>query len=244
LIRNVLLGAGALLMAGTAYGAEATDIEALRTALADRFPAVASAEITPTPVHGLFQLSTGARIYYVFADGRHLLSGRLVDLETREDLTERALGDERAELMSSVSDGQTIVFEPPGQTRHTLTVFTDIDCPYCRKLHTEMGMLNDYGIRVRYMLYPRAGVPSTSYDKAVSVWCAEDQREAMNRAKAGEMPPKRECDTPIAGHMALARELGLTGTPFTVTDTGRIVSGYMPAKSLYESLEANKEGRR
>lgn len=232
--------AGALVglaLSGPALCAELDDV---RAAVTKNFPAAADAEIAATPVEGLYQLGTGARVYYVFADGRHLLSGRLIDLVTRTDLTEAALGTQRAELMGKVLDSNTIVYPARGETAHTITVFTDIDCPYCRKLHQEMGELNDRGITVRYMLYPRAGVPSKSYDKAVSVWCAEDRNAAMDDAKAGRPTPKRDCDTPIAGHMSLAREVGLTGTPYTVTDTGRVVSGYMPAANLFESLQADK----
>ena len=124
--------------------------------------------------------------------------------------------------------------------KHTITTFTDIDCPYCRKMHREMAAMNGLGIRVRYLLFPRAGFLSSSYDKAVSVWCAADQRSAMTRAKAGEIPEKRDCDNPVAEHMAIARRLGLTGTPFTITNTGRVISGYRPAQELRESLDADQ----
>ena len=234
------LTAVAVLAVGSAPAAE---IETVRASIKKHFPAAAHAQLSTTPVDGLYQLNTGARVYYVFADGKHLLSGRLFDMETRTDLTEVALDGQRAELMARVDDSNTIVYPAAGDTQHTLTVFTDIDCPYCRKLHEEMSELNELGIRVRYMLYPRAGFPSPSYDKAVSVWCAQDRNVAMDRAKNGEKPPRLECETPIAAHMALAREVGLTGTPFTITDTGRVISGYMPAPKLYESLQADKESR-
>ena len=105
-----------------------------------------------------------------------------------------------------------------------------------------MAQMNADGIRVRYMLFPRAGFPSASYDKAVSVWCAADQQAEMTRAKRGAMPDKRECPNPVQEHMALARRLGLQGTPFTITDTGRVIGGYMPASDLLESLESDKRG--
>ena len=234
---------GVSILAAGAASTTAGELEAVRASITKHFPAAEHARLSPTPVAGLYQLSTGARVFYVFADGKHLLSGRLFDLETRTDLTEAALDGQRAALIGQVDDSNTIVYAADGDTQHTLTVFTDIDCPYCRKLHQEMAELNDLGIRIRYMLYPRAGVPSSSYDKAVSVWCAEDRNDAMDRAKGGEKPPTRECETPIAAHMALAREVGLTGTPFSVTDTGRVISGYMPAARLYESLQADKEPR-
>lgn len=133
-----------------------------------------------------------------------------------------------------------IIYEPAGEVKDTVTTFTDIDCPFCRKMHREMAEMNALGIRVRYMLFPRAGIPSASYEKAVSVWCAPDQHSAMSRAKAGEIPEKRTCENPVAEHMALARRMGLTGTPFTITDSGRVISGYRPARELLESLDADK----
>ncbi len=110
-------------------------------------------------------------------------------------------------------------------------------------MHAEMDELNAKGVRVRYMLYPRAGFPSVSYDKAVSVWCAPDQQAEMTFAKSGAMPEERECPNPIEQHMALAQRLGLRGTPFTITDTGRVIAGYMPASELVESLDSDKRGR-
>ena len=129
-----------------------------------------------------------------------------------------------------------------GSPQHPITTFTDLDCPYCRKMHREMAQMNADGISVRYMLFPRAGIPSASHDKAVSVWCAPDQRKAMTRAKAGEAPETRNCENPIEEHMTLGRQLGLTGTPFTITDTGRVITGYMAADRLIESLDADKRG--
>jgi thiol:disulfide interchange protein DsbC len=108
-------------------------------------------------------------------------------------------------------------------------------------MHREMALLNRMGIRVRYMLFPRTGVASPSYEKAVSVWCAEDQQTAMTEAKAGAIPEIQVCDNPVREHMALARRLGLRGTPYSITDTGRAIGGYVPAPNLYESLEADKK---
>jgi thiol:disulfide interchange protein DsbC len=104
-----------------------------------------------------------------------------------------------------------------------------------------MSLLNRMGIRVRYMLFPRAGIGSNSYEKAVSVWCAEDQQSEMTKAKSGAMPELRDCDNPVREHMALGRRLGLRGTPYSITDTGRAISGYVPAPELLDSLEADKQ---
>jgi thiol:disulfide interchange protein DsbC len=197
-------------------------------------------DITPTPVPGLFEVIHSRGVLYVSEDGRYALSGRLLDLDLRENLTERASSKRRLRELSEVPENQLIVFPATDATKHVLTTFTDIDCPYCRKMHLEMDQMNALGITVRYLLYPRAGMQSESYTKAVSVWCAGDQLSAMTTAKSGRTPKKAECDNPIVQHMALANRLGLTGTPFTITDTGRVISGYMPAARLIESLDADK----
>ena len=229
-----------LLGAATPTLADA-DIQAMKRQIAKRLPGATVDYVEPSPVKGFYQVGVdGGDIVYVSADGRYLLSGTLIDLVSLENLTERVLAGQRVKTLSGVREDSMIIFEPEGTMKHTLTTFTDIDCPYCRKMHREMALLNSMGIRVRYMWFPRAGVGSLSYEKAVSVWCADDQQIEMTKAKSGAVPEIRICENPVRDHMALARRLGLRGTPYTVTDTGRAISGYVPAQELFVSLEADK----
>ena len=219
-----------------------TELEELARILSQRFGAISIEQVSSTPLDGVYQVAIDGRVLYVSGDGRYMLSGRLIDLDTREDLTERVQSQLRVQELNQLPEERMIVFESSREARHTLTTFTYIDCPYCRRMHSEMDELNGLGIRVRYLLYPRAGIPSVSYDKAVSVWCAKDQQVEMTKAKAGMMPRKRDCPNPVQEHMSLARRLGLNGTPYTITDTGRVIAGYMPAVELFDSLEADKRG--
>ena len=228
-----------MITAAAAAGAP-TEMAELKKRLATWLPAAVEGELTPSPLAGVYELSLPGRVLYVSADGRYLVSGRIIDLKTRVDLTERVLAGQRISALEAVPEDRMIVYDAKDKRRHTITTFTDIDCPYCRKMHAEMDKLNARGVRVRYMLYPRAGFPSVSYDKAVSVWCAPDQQAEMTYAKQGAMPQKRNCANPVEEHMALARQLGLRGTPFTVTDTGRVIGGYMPAPEMVDSLDADK----
>ncbi len=219
-----------------------SDMQAIKRKIAERLPGATVDHIAPSPVTGMYEVGVnGGDVVYVSADGRYLLSGTLIDLVTQENLTERVLARQRAKTLNGVPEDSMIIYQPEGEVRHTLTTFTDIDCPYCRKMHREMALLNRMGIRVRYMLFPRTGVASSSYEKAVSVWCAEDQQAEMTKAKSGEVPEMAVCDNPVREHMVLGRRLGLRGTPYTITDTGRAISGYVPAPELFESLEADKE---
>jgi thiol:disulfide interchange protein DsbC len=232
-----------LALLGTALPAFAeSHLQALKLKIAERLPGARVDHVAATPLNGIYEVGVnGTDIYYVSSDGRYLLSGVLMDLVTQENLTEQVLSGQRANTLNGVPEDSMIIFEPDGPAKHTVTTFTDIDCPYCRKMHREMSLLNRMGIRVRYMLFPRAGIGSNSYEKAVSVWCAEDQQGEMTKAKSGTIPELRDCENPVRAHMALGRRLGLRGTPYTITDTGRAISGYVPAPELLESLEADKQ---
>ena len=229
-------------MLGTATPVLAeSDVQAMKRKISERLPGATVDHVAPSPVQGIYEVGIdNGDIVYVSADGRYLFSGVLIDLVTQENLTERMLAVQRVKALNGVSEDFMIIYEPEGAVKHTLTTFTDIDCPYCRKMHREMALLNRMGIRVRYMLFPRAGVASKSYVKAVSVWCSDDQQGELTKAKTGAIPEIRECQNTVREHMALARRLGLQGTPYTITDTGRAIGGYVPAPELLESLEADK----
>ena len=179
----------------------------------------------------------GTDVFYVHEDGKYLLQGDLIDVDTRTNLTSEAKSSGRKEAMAAVTDDRTIVFAPKEKAKHTITVFTDIDCPYCQKMHNDMKGYNDAGIAIRYMLYPRAGVDSPSYDKVVSVWCAENRQEAMTKSKNGEEIEAKTCDNPVKDHMAIAQKIGVTGTPAIVLESGELMPGYVPPKDLVKVLD-------
>ena len=224
--------------------ASASPEKVIEAALSRHFPPGAISDVQPSPIAGLYQAVVAGRVFYVSEDGRHIISGRMLSLETRADLTEPVLAEVRLRALDTVPESEMIVFDATTELRHTITTFTDIDCPYCRKMHLEMAALNSAGIRVRYLLYPRAGVGSESHEKAVSVWCADDQQSEMTLAKSGQTPTKRSCANPIEQHMALAGQLGLRGTPFTITDTGRAIGGYVAAAELARGLDEDKASQR
>lgn len=211
---------------------------AIRAAIGKVAPDVKVDAVEASPIPGLYEVLVGTQMMYVTADGRYFVDGRIVDLKTRQDLTEPRLAGARKRLVDGVGEDEMVVFEPEKAT-HTITVFTDIECGYCRKLHSQIAEYGKEGIRVRYLFFPRAGKPSPAYDEAVSVWCAGDaaaRRTALTAAKAGEPVPSRTCDNPVDAHMALGEELGLRGTPAIVTDTGELIPGYVEPKRLAAQL--------
>jgi thiol:disulfide interchange protein DsbC len=125
-----------------------------------------------------------------------------------------------------------VVFPADGEMRAIINVFTDIDCGYCRQMHRDVAHLNALGIEVRYLGYPRAGIGSSSFDKLVTAWCADDQQDAMTRLKAGEHVEPRTCPNPVAEHYALGDRVGVTGTPSIILMDGRMIPGYLPPEDL------------
>lgn len=240
-----LLLAGASLVFFAAQAAADAE-QAIRDSLVKILADYEVSSIHETPVPGVYEVLLGSELVYVSEDGRYMMQGRMIDLTNRMDLTESSprlaeararQAKERADAVEKVGDENMVVFAPE-KYDHTVTVFTDIDCGYCRKLHREIDAYNDAGIRVRYLFYPRAGAGSPSYNKAVSVWCADDRREAMTQAKAGKTIEDRQCSNPVKDHMSLGEEFGISGTPAIVLDNGELVPGYVPAKRLSAVLQA------
>ena len=212
----------------------------LKVKLRNLIPGKTPESINDTPVPGLYEVNYGADIYYVSADGNYLVDGDLIDLKTRVSLTGQAKARAVASQLASVPVDSTINYPAKGETKHVVTVFTDIDCPYCRKLHNHMEEYNKLGIEVRYMMFPRAGLQSASYDKAVSVWCSDNKQEALTKAKNRQSIKSVKCDNPVADQYKLGQQVGVTGTPAIFTEDGTIIPGYRPPQALIKSLEKLK----
>lgn len=177
----------------------------------------------------------GTQVIYLSGDGRYFFRGDILDTETRENLTENRKNGARKQLLDQLDAGKMLVYGPADPKR-VLNVFTDIDCPYCAKLHLEVPALNKAGVQVRYLAYPRAGLGSPSYQKYVSVYCADDPLQALTDAKAGKPVAPKQCDNPVKEQFELGQLLGVTGTPTIFADDGTKFPGYMPAKVLLGQL--------
>ncbi|MGB5297763.1 MAG: thioredoxin fold domain-containing protein [Thiogranum sp.] len=231
-IKTLIFLCLALFASSSVLADRAADEASIRQALGDVEPA----SVEPTPVAGVYEVVVGSSVVYMSADGRYMLQGELVDVQNRVSLTEPRRRQVTRTVIDSVGEDKMIVFKPEKE-KHVVTVFTDIDCGYCRKLHNEMDQYLNEGIKVRYMMFPRAGVGSESYKKAVAVWCAEDRNGAMTDAKNGKAVEMKSCDNPIDQHMDLVRQLGARGTPFIVLEDGSTQPGYVPAKRLSKLLD-------
>jgi thiol:disulfide interchange protein DsbC len=230
-IRFFIRGLAAGLVLSASSAPVGADEAAVRASLGQLLPDVPIDSVTAAPMTGLFEVVIGSRLLYVSADGRYLLQGNLIDAQTRENLTDTRTNQIRGAAMAKAKEADMVIFSPQ-DPKHTITVFTDIDCGYCRKLHAEIEDFMEEGIRVRYLFYPRAGVGSPSFQKAVSVWCADDRNAALTAAKSGKDPAPKTCENPLAEQMALGEEMGVTGTPAIILEDGQMLPGYIPAKRM------------
>jgi len=193
-------------------------------------------EIKPSPVPGLYMVMAPPVVLFMSKDGRYVLDGNLIDLKTRTNVGADERASSQKVALSRLNEKDMIIYKPK-KVKHVVTVFTDIDCGYCRKLHSQMAQYNKLGIEIRYLAFPRAGIGSSSYYKAVSVWCAKDRKKAMNEAKTGAALERKSCANPVAKEYQLAQELGINGTPAMMLEDGEIFPGYAPPEKLSQVLD-------
>lgn len=205
-------------------------------ALASLNPQIKVDRIGPAPMPGFREAIVGGQVVYISDDGKYLMQGKLFDVAAKADLGEQAMARLRAELLETIPMSDRIVFAPPG-AKHTVVVFTDVECGYCRKLHGEIGEINKRGIAVQYLAFPRMGLGSEDFRKMVSVWCADDRRQALTDAKNDKPVPAKDCTNPVTMHYNLGQRMGLTGTPMILAADGTQIAGYLPPDQLLAAME-------
>ena len=208
LLAVLFLGLGALGIGARAHSADPTPDP--RVALLKLLPAGSKIDdLRPSPIAGVYEYSQGADVSYLTADGKYFLDGNVFDMSTRENLTEARRTKARVAMIGAIPESQMLIFSPKNPL-YTITVFTDVDCQYCRKLHSQMAELNKLGVRVRYLFYPRTGPNTESWHKAEAVWCSTDRNEALTRAKlGGPLDLTKTCGpTPVAQEYALGQSIG------------------------------------
>ncbi len=208
------------------------EIDLVLQALIEIFPGATDYTLDDSVIDGLYTVSIGSEVIYISKDGKFLIRGEIYDLENSINVTEekRVLG--RLDVMQSLDEETMIIYEPE-RIKHTITIFTDIDCGYCRKFHQEIGDYLDLGIRVRYLSFPRTGPDTESWKKAQAVWCSENRQGSLDLAKQGKKIGSEVCsDSPVEVHYNLGSVFNISGTPTIVTDRGKVIVGYLPPESL------------
>lgn len=211
--------------------------DAIRAALERLAPGISIDRIQPSQVPGLVEVATSGHVVYVSNDGKYLMQGTLIDIGTRENLTDRGVAGLRKVALDKIGQDRRIVFAP-ANVKHRVTVFTDIDCGYCQKLHAGIAEYNKLGIAVEYLFFPRTGIGSESYDKAVSVWCSADRKTALTESKAGKPQSKKTCNNPVAMDYELGQQVGVDGTPAIYAADGSHIGGYVEPKAMLDRLDA------
>ena len=195
--------------------------------------------VAGTPLEGVFALElANGQVLYAAAEGRYLFAGDLYQVGDEDvvNLTEQRRSKKRLALLDGVAEADMLIFAANGRRKAQVSIFTDVDCGYCRQMHREMAEINALGIEVRYLAFPRAGPGSDAYRKIVSAWCAENPNQALTDLKMGRSIPERSCKNPVADQYQLAARLGVTGTPAIITEEGQLLPGYLPADRLAQAL--------
>ena len=199
-------------------------------------------QITPAPMPGFYQVIASGHLVYISGDGKYVLNGELLDASKGTNLTSDAWAAYRKTELAKVPVSDRIVFAPE-HPKYTVTVFTDVTCPYCRVLHEEIKAINKQGIAVQYLAWPRSGVtgddgqPTATYKEMVSIWCASDRNDAFTEAKKGHDPKSTDCKNPVKDQFDLGLRLGVTGTPAVYAEDGTLIGGYLTPAQMLQAVQ-------
>lgn len=223
-----------LFVSFSAYAEKVSDAE-LNAALSRLLPDVEIDSVRATPIEGIYQVVIGADVIYISRDGKYVIKGEILDMAQRRNLTEEVRASSRVELLDNLKKDEYIEFASKN-VNDAIYVFTDVDCGYCRKLHLDVPKLNELGVTVRYLAYPRAGVESATGREMSSVWCAENRQAALTASKNRESVPEKSCNNPVAAQYELGQKMGVRGTPAIYLQDGRMLPGYMPPNEIIRQI--------
>jgi len=224
----------------------------VKVMLEARFPGASIDHVSPSEVDSLYSFMLQGDLYYVSKDGQYLIDGKMLDISTEQirnvsqeriSMLDQMKSPMRKREMAKLKEEDMVIFKAPNE-EYVISVFTDIDCGYCQKMHRERDDYLSRGITIRYLAFPRAGLKSKSADKLQGIWCAKDQQTAMTEAKLERKYRDGGCATPFAEHMSLVRKFGIRGTPGIVLENGDLIGGYLPAEIMRQRLDQLKKERK
>lgn len=211
-----------------------------RAAIVQKIEGLKLEDVRISPIPGLYEIQRGSDINYVSADGRFVIVGDMIDVDNDSNVTETRRRGIRTGILQQIPESEMLVFSPK-DPKYTITVFTDIDCGYCRRLHSQIAEYNRLGIRVRYLFFPRTGPNTESWHKAEAVWCSANRNEALTRAKNGESIKAPKCASDIvARDFELGQKLDVDGTPAIFLPSGEMLPGYAPPAKLANYLKTGR----
>jgi len=238
-----LAAAFACLFAGVAFAQDATDAK-VREAIKSLVPNAEIESVNESVLPGFTEVVMGGQVIYVTDDGKYVVSGAVFDVAAKANLTERRLASVRVAELKKVPAERRLIF-PAATPKHTITVFTDIDCGYCRQFHADIQKYNDLGITVEYLFFPRMGEGSKGWSEAVQVWCSKDRNAALTIAKGGQaLDAATDCDNPVSEDFMLGQSIGVSGTPAIFSANGTQLGGYLPPDQMLARLEQDQATRK
>jgi len=223
------------------FMASLSSVADIHEKLAEKLPSVQKNQIAQTDSKNIYSVDLGDKYAYVTEDGNYLFTGDMIDLTAGVNISQQELGKKRIKTISMIPDNRFITFPAQGKKKHSITVFTDIDCTWCRRLHAEIADYNKRGIEVRYLMRPRSGPQSNSWQKADSVFCSKDQQKTLTNAKQGQEIKLNKCKkTPTMENVVLAESMGFMGTPVVLSEQGMYLGGYVAPAELETKLNSAK----
>lgn len=233
LVVTMYAGLGAAVAAG---GEAGTNEKSVRDAILSIVPNAKIDQVSRSKLAGFHEAVVGGRLVYVSDDGRYVIAGSVWDTQEKRNITDTRYAEIRKTALARVPVDKRIVF-PAKKEKHVVTVFTDIDCGYCRQLHQQIAEYNNRGITIQYLFFPRAGKGSEAWKKAEAVWCAADHRAALTKAKKGEELEMKQCSNPVESDYQLGMDIGVSGTPAIIAADGTQIGGYVPPDQMAVQLD-------
>ena len=211
-----------------------------RQALLSLNPQIRIDYVGESELPGFREVIVGGQVALVSDDGKYLVQGTVLDIAGKKELTSSspALAKYRLDLLNTIKAKDRIIFAPPGKADYTVSVFTDIECGYCRKLHSELAEYHKLGIAIEYMAFPRMGLGSQDHRDMISVWCASDRKQALTNAKSGRPIVAKTCTSPVDAEFDVGKRLGISGTPAIFAPDGSQLGGYLPPEQMRAALDA------
>ena len=235
---TIFLAISIIILSNIGYGSD-EELKTIQNIISTMSSDIKAENIKKSPVNGWYTITKGAYVAYISSDGRHLIQGDMYDIETQVNLTETIRNESRKNVIESYPEKDMIVFSPESKSHH-VTVFTDVDCTFCRRLHNQIDEYLNEGIEIRYLMYPRSGPQSASWVIAEQIWCSADRNDALTLAKIDQNFDYSQCNSAaISSHYLMGQSVGLQGTPAIILEDGSMVNGYVSALELSKIIESN-----
>lgn len=213
--------------------------QAVLDKLTKKFPNTRITMINKAPMKGLYEVVMGKNIAYVDEDANYFLFGHIFDMTTQQDITQARIDDLNQIDFNNLPLDKAIKIVK-GDGSRVFAVFSDPDCPYCKRLEADLSELNNYTMYV--FLFPIAELHPEASAHAKAIWCSADKPSAWHEFLLKDTLPVvdaaklQECKTPIGDIEKLGHELGVNGTPTLITKAGKVMPGAPQGKEALDQF--------